>query len=201
MGRREQNKAKKNAALLQAGLELFLEGGVERTSIEQIAAKAGVARGPFYLYYDTKEALFETIVDGFLDPLMQIFDRVEAGLANADGPGAALSVYQVMAAELAMLGLSHQQRVLLLFREMRGPSMDGLRARELALIERITELTRLAMDRGLVEQGDPQLASLVILGGIERLYFEVLIGELELGSPAELASKAALLLSRVLGVG
>lgn len=201
MGRREQNKAKKNAALLQAGLDLFLEGGVEGTSIEQIAARAGVARGTFYLYYESKEVLFEAVVDGFLDPLMEIFDRVEAALDRASDSGAALQVYQIMAAELAMLGLAHTDRVLLLFREMRGPSMRGLRSRELALIERVTGLTRLAMDRGLVQAGDPRLASLVILGGIERLYFEVLIGELELGEPAELATKAAVLLSRVLGVG
>lgn len=201
MGRREENKAHKHGALVDAGLRLFGAHGFERASIEQIAADAGIARGTFYLYFDSKESLFEAIVDGFFDPLMSIFDDVAAALERAGSPSEALVVYQVMAVRLAALGLGHRDGVLLVFREMRGQGLPGLRARERALIDRVTALTQQAQDLGLVRVDDPRLASLVILGGIERLHFEALIGELDLGDAPGLAARAAVLLSRVLGIG
>lgn len=200
VGRREANKAKKRAALLEAGLQLFQTQGFDRASIEQIAAEAGVARGTFYLYFEDKTALFHAVVDRFFDPLMQVFDSVQLALEQAETPEACLAAYQVMAAQLAITGLTHRDEVLLVFREMRGQSLPGLRRRERDLIDRITDLTQFAMDRGLLRQGDARLASLVILGGIERLYFEVLAGELDLGAPQDLASRATVVLSRVLGL-
>jgi len=200
VGRREQNKARKRAALLKTGLELFMEQGVASTSVEQIASGAGMARGTFYLYFEGKDALFDTIIAQLFDPLMAMFDQVEAELAQAQTPQACLQVYQAMAARIVMIGLTWRDVVLLVFQEMRGQSVPGLRTRERALIDRITDLTQLAMDRELVRPGDARLASLVILGGIERLYYEVLVGDLELKAPGELATEATVMLSRILGL-
>ena len=44
-------------AILRAGLELFAENGLEGASIEQIAARAGVARTTVYRRWKSKEAL------------------------------------------------------------------------------------------------------------------------------------------------
>jgi len=201
LGRREDNKALKRAALIEAGLRLFGEQGFDRTSIEQIAAEASIARGTFYLYFEDREALFDAVVDGFFEPLLGVFDEVHGQLERATDPAAALRIYQGMALRLAALGLANRDRLLLIFREMRGQGLTGLRARERRMIARVTELTALARDLGLVRVDDAQLASLVILGAIERLYFEALHGELDLGEPHALAAKAVLLLSRVLGIG
>jgi len=200
LGRREENKARKRAALLQTGLAMFLDQGVASASVEQIAAGAGMARGTFYLYFDGKDALFEAVIGQFFDPLMAMFDDVEAQLDAAKTPEACLQVYQIMAARIVMLGMTWRDVVLLVFQEMRGQSVPGLRTRERALIERITSLTQLAMDRGLVRKGDARLASLVILGAIERLYYEVLVGDLTLKEPGELATEATVVLSRILGL-
>jgi len=200
VGRREANKAKKRSALLQAGLSRMLAQGFHATSVEQIAGDAGVARGTFYLYFDGKDALFDAVLDAFFVPLMAVFDDVEAALAEAASPEACLVIYQSMALRLAAVGLAHRDTVLLLFREMRGQNVPGVRRRELRLIDRVTALTQLAMERRLVRAGDARLASLIILGGIERLYFEVLAGELDLGEPHTLAGEATTMLSRVLGL-
>jgi AcrR family transcriptional regulator len=200
MGRREENKAQKHSAILGAGLRLFLTHGVGATSVEMIVAEADVARGTFYLYFDGKEALVDALVDRFFTPLMGVFDVAEGGLEGAPTPTACMRVYQEMGLSLAQVGVAHRDEVLLVFREMRGASLAGLRARERRLIERITALTRLAMDRGLVRREDPLLCSLLILGGIERLYYEVIAQEMDLGPPALLAARASVLLSRILGM-
>ena len=53
-------------SILQAGLELFLEHGVEGTSMEQIARKAGVGKPTIYRRWSNKEdliaAAMETLV-------------------------------------------------------------------------------------------------------------------------------------------
>ena len=49
--------------LVRAGRELFGERGYDATSIESILAAAGVARGALYHHFDTKEALFDAVLD------------------------------------------------------------------------------------------------------------------------------------------
>ena len=52
----------KALAILDAGWSLFLERGVERTSIEAIAAKARVSKVTLYRHYPDRAALFEAAV-------------------------------------------------------------------------------------------------------------------------------------------
>ena len=53
-GKLEQQKQEKKQNLLTAALELFMENGVAKTSIDQIAGRAQVAKGrgespPFFM--------------------------------------------------------------------------------------------------------------------------------------------------------
>lgn len=52
--RRTQYRAQK---ILEAAMELFCEKGIEETSIEEIAEKAGVGSATIYRYYETKAGL------------------------------------------------------------------------------------------------------------------------------------------------
>lgn len=47
--------------LIDAALELFSSVGYEKTMIIDIVKKIGVAKGTFYYYFPTKEAILETI--------------------------------------------------------------------------------------------------------------------------------------------
>ena len=48
MGKVDENKHQKMDALFQSAYDLFLNQGIEKTSISDIAKKAGVAKGTFY---------------------------------------------------------------------------------------------------------------------------------------------------------
>ena len=50
--------AESHAAILQAALELVVDGGLRGTSIEGIAARAGVGKATIYRRWKTKEELF-----------------------------------------------------------------------------------------------------------------------------------------------
>lgn len=62
MGRLQQQKEEKMQSLLLSARELFLEKGVAKTSVDEIARRANVAKGTFYLYFHDKEDLLHTLV-------------------------------------------------------------------------------------------------------------------------------------------
>lgn len=57
MGIRETLKDQTRAALIEAGLSLFMEQGFAKTTVDQVTMAAGVAKGTFYNYFTTKEDL------------------------------------------------------------------------------------------------------------------------------------------------
>lgn len=60
-GRQCQKEEKRNK-LIEAAYSLFSEKGVSKTSIDDIAKRANVAKGTFYLYFQDKKEVWETVV-------------------------------------------------------------------------------------------------------------------------------------------
>lgn len=100
-GRREKRKQEIRSRILDAAYDLFLDQGIECTSVEQICATADVARRTFYGYYNNKESLlrdlsqqrtYATAEDMFasigdrdeatIDRVLAMLDFLEHNLAN-----------------------------------------------------------------------------------------------------------------------
>jgi AcrR family transcriptional regulator len=68
--------------LLKIAYDLFLSEGYENTSVDTIIEKAGIAKGTYYYYFESKEAMLEEVcmmmIDGETEKAMQI--------VNADIP-------------------------------------------------------------------------------------------------------------------
>lgn len=62
-------KAARREAILAAGLHVFAEHGFEAARLDEVAARAGVAKGTLYLYFTDKTALFEEIVRAAAGPV------------------------------------------------------------------------------------------------------------------------------------
>lgn len=58
----ERKKQLKEKELLLAAYNLFLEKNFERTSIDDIAKNAGVAKGTFYLYFNDKHDILNKLI-------------------------------------------------------------------------------------------------------------------------------------------
>ena len=54
MGKVDENKQLKLEALYKSAYDLFIEQGIEKTSVSDITKRAGVAKGTFYLYFTDK---------------------------------------------------------------------------------------------------------------------------------------------------
>ncbi len=65
---RSQQAERNRAAIAAAALEIFTSKGFASARIEDVARRAGVAKGTIYLHFENKEALFEAIVQETILP-------------------------------------------------------------------------------------------------------------------------------------
>ena len=63
------DRAKRREQILSVAAEVFAEKGYHDARIDDIVARAKVARGTFYLYFEDKRAIFEELVDAFVHSL------------------------------------------------------------------------------------------------------------------------------------
>lgn len=86
----QRRRRETRAQLVDAARSLFIERGVEQVSIDAITSTAGVAKGSFYNHFDSRQALFEDIVEETLQGIFQraytelpvTGDLLEDGLAR-----------------------------------------------------------------------------------------------------------------------
>src|SRR6516165_1750967 len=72
--------AERRAAIVEAAFDEFVARGFTATRIDDIARRAGVAKGTIYLYFKDKESMFEELVSTAIVPLV-------ARLAAPPAPG------------------------------------------------------------------------------------------------------------------
>ena len=53
--------------LLKLAYRMFIEKGYENTSIDEIVAKAGIAKGTYYYYFASKEATLEAVIEMMIE--------------------------------------------------------------------------------------------------------------------------------------
>ena len=53
--------------LIKIAYELFITKGYENTSVDEIIAKAGIAKGTYYYHFESKEQMLEEVVNMMID--------------------------------------------------------------------------------------------------------------------------------------
>ena len=62
MGKIDENKLQKKTRLMDTAYDLYTSQGIVKTTIEDIARKAGIAKGTFYLYFKDKYDLQDKLI-------------------------------------------------------------------------------------------------------------------------------------------
>ncbi|WAP57585.1 TetR/AcrR family transcriptional regulator [Streptomyces sp. S465] len=87
--RLRQGSPKKRAAIARAAFELFVAQGVAGTSVDAIAAEAGVSKRTVYDYYGSKERLFLSVIEdaeaAYAEQFTEILDRTLGEVDGTDG--------------------------------------------------------------------------------------------------------------------
>ena len=69
--RRQKEKEDRKERILAAAREVFFDVGISRATVEAVAARAEVAKGTVYLYFETKETILAHLLLEGLDTLSQ----------------------------------------------------------------------------------------------------------------------------------
>jgi len=144
--RREQTRAR----IREAANDLFLRKGVDRTTVDEIVAKAGVSKGTFYLYFDRKEDLLleygtrrlqrvremlPELIGGktFAEALGVILDQVVRGKSwGREVTGRAIVEMGTSAERLPLEAPYRLLEPLLVLAQARGEVRNDISARQLA---------------------------------------------------------------------
>ena len=204
--RREAAKAETRRALIDAGIALYAEQGLDGPSLDAICKRAGYTRGAFYVHFGDRDdfmvAVMEEVMRGFLATIQQTAERrhdlersietfaalYEALRAVAPGEGEPLSE----GAPLAVLGVSRLHLVL----EAAGRS-EQVRQRFAALvqegIERVADAARAGQEAGTVRPDvQPEQAGVMLVTQVVGL-----MALAQTGVPVDVGELKAILLRLV----
>jgi AcrR family transcriptional regulator len=159
--------------LLRAARVVFGERGYHQAGVSHIIRVAGVARGTFYNYFESKRAIFQAVLEEVMDEVAGVILPID--IAKSIPAQARANVRRVMVAAM-------QPNVSrLLFAEAMG--LDDLGNKALAdfyeaAFVRIELALRTGHALGIVRNGDLRVRSEMMLGMVkEPLYQASLRGE------------------------
>lgn len=78
---------KTREALLEAGRKVFAERGYHRTHVSDVVEAAGVSRGAFYRYFETKDQLARILTTRAMRTVSLVFAEFPAAAGNGDAAG------------------------------------------------------------------------------------------------------------------
>jgi AcrR family transcriptional regulator len=81
--RSRKTPAQRRAELVDAAAEVFMEKGYAEATVSDITSRAGSSHGTFYVYFDSKEDIFDAVAQ---DRVVLAFDAVKKHADQADRP-------------------------------------------------------------------------------------------------------------------
>jgi AcrR family transcriptional regulator len=158
--------------LMEAAVRVFTEKGIGRATVADIAEAAGVAKGTFYLYFDTKEhllgALRQQLVDETLERGMSFYERVgkDDWWALVDG----------MVASMIDLLFEHRDAILVFVQEGMTPETREVFA---GCDQKLNEMLALGIkagnDAGVFNVTDPYAMGALLHHAVEGVVLETIL--------------------------
>jgi AcrR family transcriptional regulator len=173
--RRRQQKLRRQEAILAAAFEVFAAHGYEATRIDEVARRAGIAKGTIYLYFRDKERLFQAVVRNLLPKRLDILVK------TLPGPPA-----EVLGALLSQLytNVVRSEKVPFIFRMLvaesgRFPQLSEIYHRE--IIAPGMKAMRGVLERGMAEgvfrkTKAAEFPQIIVAAGLLAMVWQLLFG-------------------------
>ena len=177
-GARQERGAARREAILSAALDEFSSSGFEAARLDDVAKRAGIAKGTIYLYFRDKESLFQELLRAMLTPLV---GTIEA-LGAADVPIAVLTdqivelfvreVYETRRKDVIRLMISEGRRF---------PKLAEFYYREVLsrIIAAVRDLLRRAAARGEVSEALAEFPQIIAAPGLVAIIWSGLFERFE----------------------
>ena len=141
--------------ILMAALEMFSQKGYEGTNIRELAASLGLVKSCIYKHYESKEDIWNSLLDRMIAYYEERFGSVEHMLPVPD------SLEDFFSMTMRMVNLTiHDEQIVKTRKVLTLEQYRDERARDLATKHFLTGLTEMftrifsgMMDKGLLEKG------------------------------------------------
>lgn len=187
-GKRDQVRRARTEQLCAAALHLFLEQGLESTTIDEITQEAEVSKGSFYRYFKDKESLVQHLMSPLRQEIDDALSTCTESIRGAPDASQAYLAYVQVGISLAGILSRHRNVLLLYLRESRSTSLGSRRPiTELAAVieNHAVEMTDVAHEQSVLRPFPHRLSALAVVGASEKILLTLLEGE-ELGELFEL---------------
>jgi AcrR family transcriptional regulator len=175
---RKTRSIERRDAILSAALDEFSIRGFEATRLDDVARRAGVAKGTIYLYFRDKESLFQELIRTMLTPLV---GTIEA-MGEAEVPIALLAdrivdlfvreIYETRRKDVIRLMIGEGRRF---------PKLAEFYYREVLsrVIGAVRSLLRRAAARGEIPEGLADFPQIVAAPGLVAIVWSGLFERFE----------------------
>ena len=175
---RAVRKERRRDSILEAARAVFAEKGYHRASVADVITAADIARGTFYLYFDSKRALFDEVLELFVVSLRSGIRDIDP---NEPGRSPFEQVRDNVRRSVAFL-LDERELTVILLNQAVGLDRE-FDARLQSFYDRIVDIFERALQRGialdLVRDCDTRLAAAFFLGGFKETIYRVVVRESE----------------------
>jgi AcrR family transcriptional regulator len=169
--KRQTAKSARREQILGVARDVFARRGYHQTTIDDIVAQAGLARGTFYLYFEDKRAVFSALIDRFAAQITLSIQRIVPGDPDRAVPE------QVRDNIRAILRTCLVERAMtkILFTDAVGidPAFDRKLATFYdAAVQLLTESLKDGQALGIVDDGEPRVLSYLTIGALKELLYQ-----------------------------
>ena len=166
--RAAEAREQRRKQILETALEVFSEKGYHGTSISDLVKAAGVARGTFYLYFDSKHKVF----DELLEDLLSTFRQSIVGVKPAPGMPPLQDQLVGVVARVLTTAQANQALTRIIFREAVGLD-DAIQQRLNDFYAELSSYIALALQLGqslsMVRPLNIDATSASILGSVRQV--------------------------------
>lgn len=182
----------RRAEVLAAAVQLFHERGYDATTVQHIAAAAGMATGTVYLYFPSKEAVLHALHADFhagIEAAMQaafdgVWQRVEAEELSLEGPMEQM-VGPLVDSVVAYLR-ERPVETAVMYRYLPRVHHEA-EAEDERTASYIAAAIEFGIEQGRVQVSDPEMAGLLIASALGRPLLRMVVE----GSPSDVDRLAA----------
>lgn len=153
--------------ILRAAAQLFAGRGYDVSTVQAIAANAGVAAGTVYLYFPSKEAILEALREDFEAGLLDRVAEVAAAVLDEEDASGEIVSYQEVVERLidGMVSYSLENRVaseVLARHAGRASVMDDVSPVHAGLNEVLSRVINEGIRLGYVHTSDPEMTAYLL---------------------------------------
>lgn len=152
------NKTKRK--IFEASMKLFAEKGYDATSIEEITATVGVAKGTLYYHFSSKEEIFNFLVEEGIKLLQNSIDIKTSKLPNYIDKLKAIILIQIK------IVVKYEDIITILLTQFLGKKARNQKCQKLVYeyINKIEEIVKEGIKKGQIKQENSQAIASEIYG-------------------------------------